>query len=85
VPHRDPSLLQRQWRVASGVQKSYTKSDAEKERRRTYEAKRRKLRASMPNSRVVRGQEVSIFFFQLVRYSNNILISIYDVVIEHTF
>jgi len=57
VPHRDPSLLQRQWRVASGVQKSYTKSDAEKERRRTYEAKRRKLRESMPNSRVVRGQE----------------------------
>ncbi|WVZ82191.1 hypothetical protein U9M48_029479 [Paspalum notatum var. saurae] len=57
VPHRDPSLLQRQWRVASGVQKSYTKSDAEKERRRTYEAKRRKLRASMPDSRVACGQE----------------------------
>lgn len=57
VPHRDPSLLQRQWRVASGVQKSYTKSDAEKERRRSYEAKRRKLRASMPDSRVTRGQE----------------------------
>lgn len=50
VPHRDPSLLQRQWRVASGIQKSYTKSDAEKERRRTYEAKRRKLRAAMPDS-----------------------------------
>ena len=84
MPHRDPSLLQRQWRVASGVQKSYTKSDAEKERRRTYEAKRRKLRASMPDSRVVRGQEVSIFF-HLVRYSNNILISINGDVIEHTF
>ncbi|XP_066376827.1 uncharacterized protein [Miscanthus floridulus] len=55
VPHRDPSLLQRQWRVASGVQKSYSKSDAQKERRRTYEAKRRKLRVSMPDSR--RGQE----------------------------
>jgi len=59
VPHRDPSLLQRQWRVASGVQKSYTKSDAAKERRRTYEAKRRKLRASMPDSHC--GQEVSMF------------------------
>ncbi|CAL5000268.1 unnamed protein product [Urochloa decumbens] len=57
VPHRDPSLLQRQWRVASGVQKSYTKSDAEKERRRAYEAKRRKLRALMPDSRVVCGPE----------------------------
>ncbi|CAN6208404.1 unnamed protein product [Urochloa humidicola] len=57
VPHRDPSLLQRQWRVASGVQKSYTKSDAEKERRRAYEAKRRKLRALMPDSRLVCGPE----------------------------
>uniref|UniRef100_A0A0A9D3M1 Myb-like domain-containing protein n=1 Tax=Arundo donax TaxID=35708 RepID=A0A0A9D3M1_ARUDO len=57
VPHRDPSLLQRQWRVASGVQKSYNKSEAAKEKRRSYEAKRRKLRASMPNSRVVHEQE----------------------------
>ncbi|CAO2177723.1 unnamed protein product [Urochloa humidicola] len=57
VPHRDPSLLQRQWRVAGGAQKSYTKSDAEKERRRAYEAKRRKLRALMPDSGVVRGPE----------------------------
>ncbi|XP_062228317.1 uncharacterized protein LOC133926403 isoform X2 [Phragmites australis] len=53
VPHRDPSLLQRQWRVASGVQKSYSKSETAKEKRRSYEAKRRKLRASMPDSRVV--------------------------------
>ncbi|KAL6606788.1 hypothetical protein ACP70R_042441 [Stipagrostis hirtigluma subsp. patula] len=57
VPHRDPSLLQRQWRVASGVQKSYSKSEAAKEKRRSYEAKRRKLRASMPAPRVVCGQE----------------------------
>uniref|UniRef100_A0A0A9D7I1 Myb-like domain-containing protein n=1 Tax=Arundo donax TaxID=35708 RepID=A0A0A9D7I1_ARUDO len=57
VPHRDPSLLQRQWRVASGVQKSYNKSEAAKEKRRSYEAKRRKLRASMPDSRVVHEQE----------------------------
>ncbi|KAL5206575.1 hypothetical protein ABZP36_034784 [Zizania latifolia] len=57
VPHRDPSLLPRQWRSATGVQKSYNKSEAEKEKRRSYEAKRRKLRASMPNSQVVHGQE----------------------------
>ncbi|XP_062233411.1 uncharacterized protein LOC133930712 [Phragmites australis] len=57
LPHRDPSLLQRQWRVASGVQKSYSKSEAAKEKRRSYEAKRRKLRASMPDSRVAREQE----------------------------
>ncbi|GJN00694.1 hypothetical protein PR202_ga17891 [Eleusine coracana subsp. coracana] len=58
VPHRDPSLLQRQWRAASGLQKSYNKSEAAKEKRRSYEAKRRKLKASMPNSRVVHEQEV---------------------------
>jgi hypothetical protein len=61
VPHRDPSLLQRQWRAASGLQKSYNKSEAAKEKRRSYEAKRRKLKASMPDSRVVREQEVCIF------------------------
>uniref|UniRef100_A0ACD5Y2P6 Uncharacterized protein n=4 Tax=Avena sativa TaxID=4498 RepID=A0ACD5Y2P6_AVESA len=57
LPYRDPILLQRQWRVATGVQRSYTKSDAIKEKRRSYEAKRRKLRASMPDSRVDREQE----------------------------
>uniref|UniRef100_A0A0D9WNY2 Myb-like domain-containing protein n=1 Tax=Leersia perrieri TaxID=77586 RepID=A0A0D9WNY2_9ORYZ len=57
VPHRDPLLLPRQWRSATGVQKSYNKSEAEKEKRRSYEAKRRKLKASMPNSQVVHGQE----------------------------
>ncbi|KAL5224700.1 hypothetical protein ABZP36_011339 [Zizania latifolia] len=49
VPHRDPSLLPRQWRSATGVQRSYNKSEAEKEKRRSYEAKRRKLRASIPS------------------------------------
>ncbi|GJN29417.1 hypothetical protein PR202_gb17643 [Eleusine coracana subsp. coracana] len=58
VPHRDPSLLQRQWRAASGLQKSYNKSEAAKEKRRSYEAKRRKLKASMPDSRVIHEQEV---------------------------
>ncbi|XP_015698709.1 uncharacterized protein LOC102703742 isoform X2 [Oryza brachyantha] len=57
VPHRDPSLLPRQWRSATGVQKSYNKSEAEKEKRRSYEAKRRKLKASMPNLQAVHGQE----------------------------
>ncbi|KAM0907285.1 hypothetical protein ACQ4PT_016228 [Festuca glaucescens] len=56
LPYRDPTLLQRQWRVATGVQRSYTKSDAVKERRRLSEAKRRKLRASVPDSQV-REQE----------------------------
>lgn len=73
MPHRDPSLLPRQWRSATGVQKSYNKSEAEKEKRRSYEAKRRKLKASMPNSQAVHGQEV-IFFYQTcdvsILYSN---------------
>ncbi|CAM0952735.1 unnamed protein product [Alopecurus aequalis] len=57
LPYRDPTLLQRQWRVATGVQRSYSKSDAVKEKRRTYEAKRRKLRASVPDSPAVPAQE----------------------------
>jgi hypothetical protein len=60
VPHRDPSLLQRQWRAASGLQKSYNKIEAAKEKRRSYEAKRRRLRASILNSRVVHEEEVCI-------------------------
>jgi hypothetical protein len=59
LPYRDPTLLQRQWRVATGIQRSYSKSDALKEKRRSYEAKRRKLRASVPDSQV-REQEVSV-------------------------
>uniref|UniRef100_A0A453R001 Uncharacterized protein n=1 Tax=Aegilops tauschii subsp. strangulata TaxID=200361 RepID=A0A453R001_AEGTS len=60
VPYRDPSLLQRQWRVANGVQRSYSKSEALKAKRRTYEAKRRQLKASMADSQVGREQEVSV-------------------------
>lgn len=60
LPYRDPSLLQRQWRVANGVQRSYSKSEALKAKRRTYEAKRRKLKASMADSQVGREQEVSV-------------------------
>ncbi|XP_020572142.1 uncharacterized protein LOC110018977 [Phalaenopsis equestris] len=47
VPHRDPSMLPRQWRIATGTQKSYKKNEAVKERRRLYEAKRRRLKACM--------------------------------------
>lgn len=45
VPYRDPSLLPRQWRIATGTQKSYRKSEALKEKRRAYEANRRKRKA----------------------------------------
>ncbi|KAL0917073.1 hypothetical protein M5K25_012114 [Dendrobium thyrsiflorum] len=47
VPHRDPSMLPRQWRTAMGIQKSYKKTEAVKEKRRLYEAKRRRLKACM--------------------------------------
>lgn len=50
VPHRDPSLLPRQWRTALGTQKSY-KLDAEKrEKRRLYELSRRKCKSSATTS-----------------------------------
>ncbi|XVF40757.1 hypothetical protein PTKIN_Ptkin01aG0140900 [Pterospermum kingtungense] len=42
VPHRDPSLLPRQWRIALGTQRSYKQDDAKKEKRRLYESERRK-------------------------------------------
>ncbi|RZC59661.1 hypothetical protein C5167_006960 [Papaver somniferum] len=42
VPHRDPSLLPRQWRIASGTQKSYKSEGAKKEKRRLYSQERRK-------------------------------------------
>ncbi|PON43914.1 ATPase, F1 complex, gamma subunit [Parasponia andersonii] len=46
VPHRDPSLLPRQWRMAHGTQKSY-KLDAEKrEKRRLYELNKRKCKSA---------------------------------------
>ncbi|KAL4388282.1 hypothetical protein GQ457_09G001310 [Hibiscus cannabinus] len=46
VPHRDPSLLPRQWRIALGTQKSYKQDAARKERRRIYESERRKRKAA---------------------------------------
>ncbi|XP_073035927.1 uncharacterized protein [Primulina eburnea] len=52
VPYRDPSLLPRLWRIASGTQKSY-KSDANKKaKRRLYELRRKEARhlASMQHS-----------------------------------
>lgn len=44
VPYRDPSLLPRQWRIAIGTQKSYKVDGHRKEKRRLYEAKRRKCK-----------------------------------------
>ncbi|KAG1347892.1 hypothetical protein COCNU_06G017210 [Cocos nucifera] len=58
VPHRDPSLLPRQWRIATGTQKSYKKSEDDKEKRRLYEAKRRKIKASMTDKEATLGLEV---------------------------
>ncbi|KAG4945910.1 hypothetical protein JHK87_041917 [Glycine soja] len=45
VPHRDPSLLPRQWRIALGTQKSYKIDASKREKRRLYESNRRKLKA----------------------------------------
>ncbi|CAD5186629.1 unnamed protein product [Musa acuminata subsp. malaccensis] len=58
VPHRDPSLLPRQWRIATGIQKSYRKSEAIKEKTRLYEAKRRRLKASMADGHTLSEKEV---------------------------
>ncbi|KAJ8753368.1 hypothetical protein K2173_019767 [Erythroxylum novogranatense] len=42
VPHRDPSLLPRQWRIALGTQRSYKVDADKKAKRRIYESNRRK-------------------------------------------
>uniref|UniRef100_A0A5B7AHS1 Myb-like domain-containing protein n=1 Tax=Davidia involucrata TaxID=16924 RepID=A0A5B7AHS1_DAVIN len=44
APHRDPSLLPRQWRIATGTQKSYKLTADKKEKRRLYESNRRKCK-----------------------------------------
>ncbi|KAL3824967.1 hypothetical protein ACJIZ3_020996 [Penstemon smallii] len=48
IPHRDPSLLPRQWRIACGTQKAY-KSDANKKaKRRLCDSRRKASRPSAP-------------------------------------
>ncbi|KAL4563044.1 hypothetical protein LXL04_027075 [Taraxacum kok-saghyz] len=44
VPHRDPTLLARQYRTAVGNQKSYKGDELKKAKRRSYESNRRKLK-----------------------------------------
>lgn len=46
VPHRDPSLLPRQWRIALGTQKSYKLDAVKKEKRRLYESEKRKCKTT---------------------------------------
>ncbi|XP_059646679.1 uncharacterized protein LOC132293280 [Cornus florida] len=46
VPYRDPSLLPRQWRVATGTQKTYKSNVEKKEKRRLYALHRRKCKSA---------------------------------------
>lgn len=62
VPHRDPSLLPRQWRVALGTQKSYKLDAAKREKRRLYESKRRKCKIA--DSSIWQNKEV---YFLLIK------------------
>ncbi|XP_074339911.1 uncharacterized protein LOC141677759 isoform X2 [Apium graveolens] len=48
VPYRDPMLLRRQWRVATGTQKSYKVDEQKKKKRRLYESNRRKGKPANP-------------------------------------
>ncbi|KAK6283564.1 hypothetical protein POUND7_002516 [Theobroma cacao] len=57
VPHRDPSLLPRQWRIALGTQKSYKQDATKKEKRRLYESERRKRKAALTNWQHVSDKE----------------------------
>ncbi|KAJ7515369.1 hypothetical protein O6H91_22G011800 [Diphasiastrum complanatum] len=55
VPHRDPSMLPRQLRLALGTQKSYKLDEASKERRRAYEVSRRSAKTSIKVNMKVLG------------------------------
>lgn len=46
LPYRDPSLLPRQWRIASGTQKSYKSDATKKAKRRLYELRRKTSKPS---------------------------------------
>lgn len=58
VPYRDPSLLPRQWRIALGTQKSYKQDAAKKEKRRVYESRKRKSKATLANWQLASDKEV---------------------------
>ncbi|KAG6639015.1 hypothetical protein CIPAW_10G071100 [Carya illinoinensis] len=58
VPHRDPSLLPRQWRIALGTQRSYKQDAAKMEKRRLYESRRRKRKtADLPSWQTISEKE----------------------------
>lgn len=48
VPYRDPKLLPRQWRVATGTQMPYKFDEQKKKKRRLYESNRRKGKPGNP-------------------------------------
>ncbi|XP_058115002.1 uncharacterized protein LOC131257997 isoform X2 [Magnolia sinica] len=58
VPHRDPSLLPRQWRIALGTQRSYKTSDSVKEKRRLYLSKKRKIKKALSGWQSTSEKEV---------------------------
>ncbi|CAL9102089.1 unnamed protein product, partial [Musa textilis] len=52
-----------EWRIATGTQKSYRKSEAIKEKRRLYETKRRRLKASMADGHTLSEKEMHPLLF----------------------
>lgn len=65
-------MLPRQWRIAMGIQKSYKKTEAVKEKRRLYEAKRRRLKAFMTEQETSE-KEVSLDIVNQMKHSKNLV------------
>jgi hypothetical protein len=61
VPHRDPSLLPRQLRIALGTQKSYKQDAAKKEKRRISEARKRSRTTELSNWKPASDKEVCYY------------------------
>lgn len=78
VPHRDPSLLRRQWRIALGTQKSYKQDAAKKEKRRLYESNRRSRTADLANWHLNSDKEVRL---SRVRNKVNSFFVIYSMIL----
>lgn len=77
VPHRDPSLLPRQWRIALGTQRSYKQDATKKEKRRLYESRRRKCKSAELGSWQVGSEKEVCYPFKLEYLHGHLILHIF--------
>jgi hypothetical protein len=77
VPHRDPSLLPRQWRIALGTQRSYKQDATKKEKRRLYESRRRKSKSAELGNWQVGSEKEVCYPFKLEYLHGHLVLHIF--------